>query len=119
MHLAWARTNFPSSANTDFKNTQTTTTLLCTAGDLLVTFDFTNGGGKPTLGLLFWLTAAAGNTASQCFSSNTLPCWGNHETLNGTDSIGAVNNLGAVTDPIAPNAPRSLPALTFGETAIN
>ena len=56
---------------------------------------------------------------SQCFSSKALPCWGNHETLNGTDSIGAVNNLDSVNDPIAPNAPRSLQALTFGETAIN
>jgi hypothetical protein len=39
--------------------------------------------------------------------------------LNSTNSIGAVNNVGAVTDPIAPNAPRTLPALTFGEAAIN
>src|SRR5206468_11566415 len=30
-----------------------------------------------------------------------------------------VNSFDAVTDPIAPNAPRSLGALTFGEAAIN
>jgi hypothetical protein len=87
-----------------------------TAGDLLVTFDFTNGGGTPTLGLLRWVTTGP---ISQCFSGNSLPCWGNHVTLNGTDSIGAVNNIDSVTDPIAPNANRVLPALTFGETAIN
>jgi len=69
------------------------------------------------LGLLKWLTAAAGNTASQCFASNTLPCWGSHVAL-GTNSIGAVNS-DTVTDPIAPNAPRDLAALTFGEAAIN
>src|SRR5215831_20930842 len=128
LYLAWERTNVLGSANMDFEINQANTpnlgnpgphTIIRTAGDLLVTFDFTNGGGKPTLGLLFWLTAAAGNNAGQCFSSNTLPCWGNHEILNGTDSIGAVNNLDPVIDPIAPNAPRTLPALTFGETAIN
>src|SRR5215470_14518917 len=125
LYLAWERTNVLGSANMDFEINQAATanlgspgphTINRTAGDLLVTFDFTNGGGTPTLGLLTWVTSGS---TSQCFSSNSLPCWGNHVTLNGTDSIGAVNNVGAVTDPIAPNAPRSLPALTFGEAAIN
>jgi Prealbumin-like fold domain len=125
LYLAWERTNSLGSANMDFEINQktqpdlTTTgpkTLNRTAGDLLVTFDFTNGGGQPTLGLLRWVTSGS---TSQCFSSNSLPCWGNHVTLNGTNSIGAVNNLDAVTDPIAPNAPRTLAPLTFGETAIN
>src|SRR6266700_2612523 len=128
LYLAWERSNVLGSANMDFEINQATTpglgspgahTINRTAGDLLVTFDFTNGGGRPTLGLLKWVTAAAGNTASQCFSSNALPCWGNQQTLNGTNSIGAVNNLDAVTDPIAPTPPRSLAALTFGEAAIN
>ncbi len=125
LYLAWERTNSLGSANMDFEINQATTpglgtpgahTINRTAGDLLVTFDFTNGGGRPTLGLLRWVTTGS---TSQCFSSNSLPCWGNHVNLNSADSIGAVNNLDAVTDPIAPNAPRSLAALTFGETAIN
>src|SRR5215831_3650442 len=125
LYLAWERTNNLGSANMDFEINQATTpnlgspgphTIIRTAGDLLVTFDFTNGGGTPTLGLLRWVTSGP---TSQCFSSNSLPCWGNHVTLNGTDSIGAVNNLDNVTDPIAPNAPRTLAPLTFGETAIN
>jgi hypothetical protein len=127
LYLAWERTNNLGSANMDFEVNQVTTpnlgvpgphTVIRTAGDLLITFDFTNGGGTPTLGLLRWVTSGP---TSQCFSSNSLPCWGNHETLNGTDSIGAVNNIDAVSDPIPPGAPppRSLPALTFGETAIN
>jgi len=131
LYLAWERSNVLGSANMDFEINQAATpglgspgphTINRTAGDLLVTYDFTNGGGKPTLGLLFWLTAAAGNTASQCFSSNTLPCWGNHETLNGSDSIGAVNNLDPVTDPLFPAQPNYInpvPALQFGETAID
>jgi hypothetical protein len=125
LYLAWERTNVLGSANMDFEINQAATpglgspgahTINRTAGDLLVTFDFTNGGGRPTLGLLTWVTSGP---TSQCFSSNSLPCWGNHVDLNSTDSIGAVNNLDAVSDPIAPNAPRSLPALTFGEAAIN
>jgi hypothetical protein len=127
LYLAWERTNNLGSANMDFEINQAaqpdlTTpgakTLNRTAGDLLVTFDFTNGGGRPTLGLLRWLTAAAGNTASQCFSSNALPCWGNQETLNGTDSEGAVNNLDAVTDPFQAGT-NNVGALRFGEAAIN
>jgi prealbumin domain-containing protein len=130
LYLAWERTNVLGNANMDFEINQNSTpgftasttgpvTLNRTAGDLLVTFDFTNGGGTPTLSLLFWVTSGS---TSQCFSSNSLPCWGNHVTLNGTDSIGAVNNLDAVTDPLFPSSPNyinPLPALQFGETAIN
>ncbi len=122
LYLAWERTNVLGSANMDFEINQATTpglgspgahTINRTAGDLLVTFDFTNGGGRPTLGLLRWVTAGP---ASQCFASNSVPCWGNQVNLNSSDSIGAVNNLDAVTDPFTN---KSLAALTFGETAIN
>jgi hypothetical protein len=125
LYLAWERTNNLGSANMDFEINQVTTpdlgdpgphTINRTAGDLLVTFDFTNGGGRPTLGLLSWVTSGS---TSQCFASNALPCWGNRVALNSTNSIGAVNNLDAVTDPIPPSAPRTLGALRFGETAIN
>src|SRR5215469_15375281 len=133
LYLAWERSNVLGSANMDFEINQNVTSgftgsttgpvsLNRTAGDLLVTYDFTNGGGTPTLGVLTWLTAAAGNTASQCFSSSTLPCWGKQQSLNGTDSIGAVNNLDPVTDPLFPGSPNYInpvPALQFGETAID
>jgi hypothetical protein len=124
LYLAWERTNILGSANFDFEINQNSqpdltkkgaATLNRTAGDLLVTFDFTNGGGKPTIGLLFWVTSGA---PSQCKASNTVPCWGNEKTLDGTQAIGAVNT-DTVTDPISPNAPRPLSGLTFGETAIN
>src|SRR6266516_4898599 len=128
LYLAWERTNNLGSANMDFEINQATTpglgnpgphTINRTAGDLLVTFDFTNGGGTPALALLKWVTSGA---TSQCFSSNSLPCWGNRVVLNGTNSIGAVNNLDAVTDPIQPNSGTSqnpVGALRFGEPAIN
>jgi len=138
LYLAWERSNSLGTANIDFEiNHQATpaftgsttgpVTLNRTAGDLLVTFDFTNGGGKPTIGLLRWLTSATtpvvqGFAPNACFSSNTFPCWGDHLTLDGTDSIGAVNNLDPVTDPLFPSKPNYInpvPALQFGETAID
>jgi hypothetical protein len=139
LYLAWERSNVLGSANMDFeinKLTQpslTTTgqkTLNRSAGDLLITFDFTNGGGNPVLGLLKWLTGSGdGAVAGDCFSANSLPCWGAKPADDGLDgkddnrvdlsdagfAEGAVN-AGTVTDPIA-NV--SLPGLTFGEAAIN
>jgi Prealbumin-like fold domain len=128
LYLAWERTNNLGTANFDFEINQKTqpdltvagpAVLNRTAGDLLVTFDFDNGGGRPSVAILRWVTSGA---TSQCFSANSLPCWGNRLTLDGTDSIAAVNNLDAVTDPLSPtgaNYINPVPALQFGETAID
>src|SRR6266700_3503677 len=128
LYLAWERTNNLGSANMDFEINQktqpdlTTTgpkTLNRTAGDLLVTFDFTNGGGRPVLGLLRWLTSATtpsgvpGYPTNVCFSANSFPCWGDEITLNGSVSEGAVNNLDAVTDPFQ-SGTNNVGALRFG-----
>src|SRR6266571_211672 len=92
--------------------------------DLLVTYDFTNGGARPVLGLNYWLLSATnpsgipGFPTNVCLSSNSFPCWGDHSDLSSSVSEGAIN-AGTTTDPIAPNAPRSLPGSTFGEAAIN
>jgi hypothetical protein len=136
LYLGWERTNVLGAANFDFEINQktqpdlTTTgakTLVRTAGDLLVTYDFTNGGGRPTIGLLRWLTSdttpvVPGFPTNVCFSAKSFPCWGDQVTLDGTDSIAAVNNLDSVTDPLFPNQPNYInpvPALQFGETAID
>jgi hypothetical protein len=135
LYLAWERSNVLGNANMDFEIDQQPTatltssftgsvTLARQAGDMLVTYDFVNGGGTPVLGLNRWLVSATnpavpGFATNVCLSANSFPCWGDHETLNGANSIGAVNNLGSVTDPIGPNAPRSMPSGTFGEAAIN
>jgi hypothetical protein len=123
VYLAWERTNVLGSANMDFEFNQSTT--LCdnepaasavpirTAGDILVTFDFTNGGGNPVLGLLTWVTTGS---KSQCFAANAVPCWGNRVELSAAGFADGSVNLTDVTDPIA-NVP--LPALTFGEAAID
>jgi hypothetical protein len=121
LYLAWERTNQLGSANMDFELNQsaqpdlTTTgskTLVRTAGDILITFDF-GGSGNPVLGLLKWVTSGA---TSQCFSANKLPCWGNRVDLSAAGfAEGAVNSV-AVTDPIAGV---DLQSNTFGEAAIN
>ena len=121
LYLAWERSNELGSANMDFElnklaQPDLTTTgakmLNRTAGDVLITFDF-GGSGAPVLGLLKWVTSGA---TSQCFSSNSLPCWGNRVNLSAAGfAEGAVNSI-TVTDPVADV---SLPANTFGEAAIN
>jgi hypothetical protein len=122
LYLAWERSNVLGSANMDFeinKLAQPDLTaagakaLNRSAGDLLITFDFTNGGGNPVLGLLRWVTTGS---TSQCFSTNALPCWGNRINLSDAgEAQGAVNST-TVDEPIAGG---TLPALTFGEAAIN
>jgi hypothetical protein len=87
-------------------------TLVRTAGDLLITFDF-GGSGNPVLGLLKWVTTGAN---SQCFSANSVPCWGNRVNLSAAGFADGAVNAVTVTDPIA-NV--SLPAGTFGEAAVN
>jgi hypothetical protein len=135
LYLAWERTNTLGSANMDFEINKlaqpdlTTTgakTLNRSPGDMLITFDFTNGGGRPTLGLNRWLTGAhtpdlsgSGFATNVCLSSNSFPCWGDHVTLTGSVAIGAVNNLDTVTDPINPGAPRSIAVSRFGEAEID
>src|SRR6266704_1587364 len=126
LYLAWERAVNIGNANLNFEISQNATagfttsttgpvTLNRTAGDLLVTYDF-GGSGTPTLGLLRWVTSGA---TSQCFSSNSLPCWGNRVNLTAAgDAEGAVN-AATVADPVPPNAPRTLTTGLFGEAAIN
>jgi hypothetical protein len=126
LYLGWERLVNIGNANLDFEINQNPTAgftenttgpvlLNRTAGDLLVTYDF-GGSGAPTLGLLRWVTT--GSTA-QCFSANALPCWGNRVNLSAAGEAEGAVNTGTVTDPIAPDAPRSLTTGLFGEAAIN
>src|SRR6266508_2668850 len=107
LYLAWERSNALGSANMDFEINKlaqpnlTTTgpkTLNRSAGDLLITFDFTNGGGNPVLGLLKWVTTGP---TSQCFSANSLPCWGNRVNLSTAGFAEGAVNTSPVDDPIA------------------
>ena len=123
LYLAWERAVNIGSANLDFELNQSVTagfnasttgpiTLTRTAGDILVTYDF-GGSGTPTLGLLKWVTTGA---ASQCFSANTVPCWGNRVNLSAAGFAEGQVNAGTVSEPIAGG---NLTAGLFGEAAIN
>ena len=127
LNLAWQRAVNTGSANIDFEINKNVTanftaattgpvTLNRTAGDMLVAYDF-GGSGAPVLSLNRWLTAAAGNTAAQCFSANALPCWGLHATLTGAQAEGAVNT-GSVSDPLQSPAV-NLGVGLFGEASID
>jgi hypothetical protein len=126
LYLGWERPVGLGSADVDFEISQNPSTGLAssstghvtldrTAGDLLVTYDF-SGGGAPTLGLDTWLTAAGGGSVSQSVSANTLPCWGRHVDL-GPVSEAAVNSV-HVTDPLQAGSP-SLGVGQFGEAAVD
>jgi hypothetical protein len=128
LYLGWERLVNIGNANLDFEINQHATagftssttgpvTLNRTAGDLLVTYDF-GGSGAPTLGLNFWLTAAAGNTVSQCLSANSLPCWGNHVNLSASGSAEGAVNAAPVVDPLQSGSP-TLGTGLFGEAAID
>jgi hypothetical protein len=123
LYLAWERLVNIGAANLDFEINKLTSnlgspgphTINRSAGDLLITYDF-SGSGTPTLALLKWVTTGA---ASQCFSSNALPCWGNRVNLSAAGFAEGQVNTVTVTDPIQPNAPRSQTVGLFGEASIN
>jgi hypothetical protein len=132
LYLAWERVQEPTgTTNMDFEfNKRACTagltppdpdcssngvTPIRSAGDVLIKYDLSQGGVNPTLGFHRWVTS--GNPATVCEANNTVPCWGPVQPLAGNFE-GAINT-GSVTDPINPNAPRTLSPRTFGEAAIN
>src|SRR5215467_8646629 len=126
LYLAWERANVLGSANINFEinqkaqtltaSSQGSATLNRTAGDLLITFDF-SGSGSPTLSLATWVTSGA---SSQCVASGaTVPCWGNQQVLGGNVAEGSVNSTTTNDNVLLPSAPVSLAAGEFGEAAIN
>ena len=125
LYLGWERLVNIGNANLDFEINQASSptftagatgpvTIVRTAGDLLVSYDF-GGSGTPTIGLSTWLTAAHGDSAVDCNASSSLPCWGKHVTVSSANSEGAVNTT-TITEPIAGG---TLTAGLFGEAAIN
>jgi hypothetical protein len=130
LYLAWERVQEPNgTTNMDFEfNKKQCTpntgdpdcsangvTPIRSAGDVLIKYDLSQGGVNPQLGFHRWVTS--GNPADVCEANNSVPCWGPVQSLAG-DFEGSINTV-EVTDPIAPNAPRTLSVRTFGEAAIN
>ena len=122
LYLAWERVQEPNgTTNMDFEFNQSSTlsangvTPVRTAGDLLIKYDLSQGGTNPTLGYHRWVTS--GNPATVCEANNSVPCWDKVHSLAGNFE-GSINTV-SVTDPVPPNAPRTLSPRTFGEAAIN
>ncbi|MFC7613559.1 hypothetical protein ACFQV2_08010 [Actinokineospora soli] len=122
LYLAWERVQEPNgTTNMDFEFNQDSTasangvTPIRTAGDVLIKYDLSQGGVNPVLGYHLWVTT--GTAQQVCEASNTVPCWGKVQSLAGNFE-GSINTP-AVTDPIPPDAPRTLSPRTFGEAAIN
>lgn len=114
IYLAWERSNVLGSANMDFEINKTGTpcmdstgpfpvkcTINRTSGDVLVTYDFSNGGGTPNVGLRTW------NGSS----------W---QTSTGVVAESAVNDQ-TVVDGVteSPTFNTSLDANEFGEASID
>ena len=105
LYLAWVRSDTNGDATIDFELNQSSVisangvTPVRTVGDLLITYDFDNGGGTSTISLRRWTGSA----------------WGAATTLPATVAIAAVNS-GTVTDPVAGG---TLSKGQFGEAAIN
>ena len=142
LYLAWERTDTLGSANMDFEINKLAQPDLTTTGqknvsatrsegDLLVRYDFSNGGTVPTLSLVKWMKSGGGGSASDCVANNALPCWGAKpadDALDGVDddqinltSAGFADgsiNAADVTDTIA-DPDVTLPEATFGEAAID
>jgi len=89
-------------------------------GDILLAFDFLNGGGTPSLHSLTWETSIpAGGTG--CFVSQdniANGCWGNLKTINGANFDGNVNT-GTIAAGDNSMSQTSLPANAFAEFGIN
>jgi hypothetical protein len=115
LYLAWERSNVLGNANMDFEFNQSTTACsnepalsavpIRTAGDMLVTYDFVNGGGNPVIGIRRWIGSSESGQ------------WGAKDKLGNNAAEAKVNDT-TVTDPIAPG-PNDIPALEFGEAAID
>jgi hypothetical protein len=147
VYLAWERSNVLGSANMDFEldQNQCTTggthnhcdgngvTAQRVNGDLLVTYDFDNGGSKPSLHTLRWLDPASGTGTDpytnaaygtgknlQCFSNNAYPCWGDQKDISAAGlSEGGINTATVHDANPPPVGGADLPGLTFGEVGLD
>jgi hypothetical protein len=108
LYLAWQRAISGGTTATDFELNQLppsftqasrgSVTLTRTAGDLLITYDFTGGGSTIAIHAYTWLTSLT--PGSTCVQPGSVPCWGLPSgsppggTLPASVAIASVNNFG-------------------------
>jgi hypothetical protein len=109
---------FEFNKGTDPCTTATDSLLKRSDGDKLLVYDFEGGSAAPTLKLLTWITDSADGPCE--VSSNAVPCWGQKQDLNGSNSDAKVNTaaVGSVTDEIA-DPDHALGIVEFGEASID
>jgi hypothetical protein len=129
MYLGWDRVQDPQgTTNFDFELNQATQTIPGgpydgngqpwtinrTPGDILVTYDLSNGGTNPTISFLRW------TLAGPCDSNAAkAPCWGSRNTLTPNYAVGGIN-AGTIDNILKTGSePATLDPRTFGEAAIN
>jgi hypothetical protein len=113
MYLGWTRVNTSGTTNFDFEINQVaqpdlTTpgpkTLVRTAGDIIINYDFQGGAQHPTLAFRTW---QANGT------------WSAATPITGASGEAEVNRVD-LTNPLAQSpSPSTAPAFTFGEAAID
>jgi hypothetical protein len=123
MYLAWERFNTLGSANMDFEFNKSSTlssngvTPVRSPGDILITFDFSQGGSTVNLSLLKWVTSGANSQCEAGGATTADGCWGNKIDLDAAaEAEGKVNDGFTTYDPIKGETEVSN---GFGEAAIN
>ncbi|MFM8250475.1 MAG: SdrD B-like domain-containing protein, partial [Planctomycetota bacterium] len=111
LYLAWIRSDTTGDANIDFELNQSrtissnTVTPIRTVGDLLLSYEFSQGGGQPNIYVRLW-QAASGSQPEQ---------WSTRTELNSSIAMAAVNT----TIVLDLDGTTTLTAGQFGEAAIN
>jgi uncharacterized repeat protein (TIGR01451 family) len=111
LYLAWVRSNTTGDANIDFELNQSrtisgnTVTPIRTVGDLLLSYEFSQGGDQPNIYARLW-QAASGSQPEQ---------WSARTALDSSIALAAVNT----TSVLDLDGTTTLTAGQFGEAAIN
>jgi hypothetical protein len=113
MYLGWTRVNTSGTTNFDFEinkleqpdlTTPGPKTLLRSAGDIIINYDFQGGAQNPTLSFRTWQANGTWSAATPITSPS------------GESEVNRVD----VANPLAqPPSPATAPAFTFGEAAID
>ncbi|MBA2346027.1 MAG: hypothetical protein H0V83_13205 [Rubrobacter sp.] len=134
LHLFWHRVQEPTgTTNMDFEfnksKTKSTngTTPVRSEGDVLIQYDLSQGGTRPSLFLSRWYTAGNNHTKADCEAATSLPCWSKKVDLTASgDATGSINNVAITDDPNVTGDPTdglatggTISPRTFGEASIN